>query len=305
MTAAEICAEFDRDGFVILPRFFGPEEVCDAVADLPSEFPTADEFHSDADPARNRRFRDEFGGITAFPVESMALDLLSVHPRLVDLATALLGEDDLRGYSIEFWAKYTGAADYDQPFHRDYLNHTVLVPSADAPASQVEMFVYLSDVTEDLGPIALLPRRYAPDPPALPNWYPAFCGQLDEEHPGWVSPTGRPGWYEHEVKATGPAGTVIVYRIDTFHRGPNLARPGGADSPSTPTSARRPMTGSRGEPGPTERTEDPRGQASSPAASPNQLRLFGFPPPGHAYWTDATLDGVAERYPGFDPEPWR
>ena len=88
---------------------------------------------------------------------------------LIDLAAALLGDDDLRSYSIEFWAKYSGAADYDQPFHRDYLNHTVLVPSADAPPSQVEMFVYLSDVAEDLGPIALLPRRHARDVPALPE----------------------------------------------------------------------------------------------------------------------------------------
>ena len=41
------------------------------------------------------------------------------------------------------------------------------------------------------------------------------------------------------------------------------------------------------------------------AASPQQLCLFGFPPPGHAYWTDATLKGLAQRYPGFDPAPWR
>jgi hypothetical protein len=41
------------------------------------------------------------------------------------------------------------------------------------------------------------------------------------------------------------------------------------------------------------------------AASPRQLELVGFPPPGHPYWTPATLAGVALRYPRLDLTPWR
>jgi hypothetical protein len=52
-----------------------------------------------------------------------------VAPRLVELAAELLSDDDLGSYSIELWAKYTAAADYDQPFHCDYLNHSLLVPT--------------------------------------------------------------------------------------------------------------------------------------------------------------------------------
>jgi hypothetical protein len=33
-------------------------------------------------------------------------------------------------------------------------------------------------------------------------------------------------------------------------------------------------------------------------ATPRQLALLGFPPPGHPYWTEATLDGTAQQYPG-------
>ncbi|MEM9132278.1 MAG: hypothetical protein AAGA59_15350 [Actinomycetota bacterium] len=40
-------------------------------------------------------------------------------------------------------------------------------------------------------------------------------------------------------------------------------------------------------------------------ASPRQLELFGFPPAGHPFWTDRTLDGLALRYPGIDTAPWR
>ena len=40
-------------------------------------------------------------------------------------------------------------------------------------------------------------------------------------------------------------------------------------------------------------------------ATPRQLAFFGFPPPGHPYWTEATLDGTAQRYPGLNMTPWR
>jgi len=40
-------------------------------------------------------------------------------------------------------------------------------------------------------------------------------------------------------------------------------------------------------------------------ATPRQLALFGFPLPGHPYWTEATLAGTAQRYPGLNMTPWR
>jgi hypothetical protein len=33
--------------------------------------------------------------------------------------------------------------------------------------------------------------------------------------------------------------------------------------------------------------------------------VLGFPPPGHPYWTEETLTGVAARYPMLDLSPWR
>ncbi len=40
-------------------------------------------------------------------------------------------------------------------------------------------------------------------------------------------------------------------------------------------------------------------------ASPDQLTVLGFPAPGHPFWTDQTLAGVARRYPGLDLTPWQ
>src|SRR5689334_24092614 len=34
--------------------------------------------------------------------------------------------------------------------------------------------------------------------------------------------------------------------------------------------------------------------------SPEDLALFNIPRPGHAFWTAATVDGLAQKYPGLD-----
>jgi hypothetical protein len=304
VSAGDVKQQFHSDGFVVLPAFLSHEELQAATADLPAVFPTAAEFHRDPSAERHRRFRDEFGGITSFPIDSTALNLLAVHPRLIGLAQMLLADDDLRSYSIEFWAKYTGAADYEQAFHRDYLNHTLLVPADDAPPSQVEMFVYLSDVSPELGPISLLPRAHAAGAGALPNWYPPSDGVVDPDHPEWVSPAGRPDWYEHEVRATGPAGTVVAYRIETFHRGTDLRLEGGSRF-TIHTNFRRATSEWITRRAWTDAAND--GSAWTEfvgVASPPQLQLFGFPPPGHPYWTSSTIEAIQQRYPGLDPTVW-
>lgn len=43
----------------------------------------------------------------------------------------------------------------------------------------------------------------------------------------------------------------------------------------------------------------------APAVAARQLGLFGFPPPGHPYWTPDALAGMALRYPGLDLSPWK
>jgi hypothetical protein len=39
-------------------------------------------------------------------------------------------------------------------------------------------------------------------------------------------------------------------------------------------------------------------------ATPRQREMLGFPAPGHPYWNDETLRGVAARYPKIDMTPY-
>ncbi|MEY2418444.1 MAG: hypothetical protein QOG90_1124 [Actinomycetota bacterium] len=296
-------SDFARDGFAVIPEYLSTDELAGGQAGLPQLFPTADEFHDDVDPARNKRFRDEFAGITNFPFDSVELSLLAVHPRLITLAEELLGTDDLRVYSIEAWAKYTGAAAYEQEHHRDYLGHSVVVPDPNRPPAQVEMFVYLSDVTPEHAPPSFVALEHTRHLPSLPNWLPRDRVRDDGEHPTWVSHDLWPELYAREVSGTGRAGTVVAYRIETFHRATDLTARRGARY-TLHVNFRRtdaewinrrawPLSG-----------DSAAWDAFVARASVRQLVVFGFPPPGHPYWTGETLAGTALRYPGFDPDPW-
>ena len=294
--------EWQQHGFVILPGFIPPAELRPALAELPAMYPTADGFHDGTDGRRDRFTVDEWAGIDSFPFPSTELSLLTVSDRVIDLAAALLAEGDLRISSAEAWAKYTGAAEYDQPLHRDYLGHTLLVPAAAPRFRQLELFIYLVDVPEALGPPSLLSRTRTTGLPAKPNWLPRADG-ADAEG-GWVATTGSPDLYEAEVRAAGPAGTVVAWEPGTFHRGTALTLPRGARY--TMHLAYRPAHAEWAQRMPwVNRSHEPAWYQFVDRATPRQLALFGFPPPGHPYWTDATLAGTAQRYPGLNLTPWR
>jgi hypothetical protein len=294
--------EWQTHGFVILPGFVPAEELKSALNELPVMYPTAEGFHDGTDKRRDRFTVDEWAGISSFPFRSTELSLLAVSDRVVDLAEALLADTDLRIYSAEAWAKYTGAADYDQPMHRDYLNQTLMVPTDDPRFRQLEMFIYLVDVPEELGPPSMLSRTKTPELPAKPNWYPREGG-ADPEW-GWVETSGSPDLYDGEDRAAGPAGTVVAWAPGTFHRGTALTLPRGARY--TIHLAYRPARAEWGQRMSwVSRSHEPDWYRFVPRATPRQLALFGFPPPGHPYWTDATLTGTAQRYPDLNMTPWR
>jgi hypothetical protein len=223
MDLAKAADEWRAQGFVVLPGYLA-DVVGPAVGELGLMFLSPEGFHSGSDPRRERFLGDEFNGIDSFPFASTELSLMAVHERLITLASTLLGDEDVRIYSAEVWAKFTGAAEYDQDMHRDYLNHTILVPSKEY--RQLEMFVYLVDVPEELGPPHLLPNTAVSNTelPAVPNWFP----RTDVDVTSRFVARGSPELYAREVSAAGPAGTVVAFEQGTFHRGTGLSRPGGA-----------------------------------------------------------------------------
>jgi hypothetical protein len=216
MDLTDAAAAWRREGFVVLPGYLDGPELKAAQRDLPTVYPTADEYHAAPGEGRNRTYTgDEFGGIIAFPFPTVALCALVVHDKLLDLAEAVFETTDIRIYASELWAKYSGAASYEQEHHRDYLNHTPLVPAADDLRwLGLEIFIWLSDVPEDHGPTHVVPLGDTAGVPPLPHGYlrserPDFYG----ERVVWSWPSGDgpglqhghiPPWHRDHGTPRGP-----------------------------------------------------------------------------------------------------
>ncbi|OYW21600.1 MAG: hypothetical protein B7Z43_09995 [Sphingomonas sp. 12-62-6] len=130
-TPEESLTTWHRDGAVVLDRFFTDDEIAAVRADCDAIF-------AGRAKAAEAIDRKPGGGIGVFdPAQfrnqeqlpfaaSTAINLIGLHPRLIAYARAALGVEDVRLYQCDAWAKYTGDADYDQPFHCDFKNHNQL-----------------------------------------------------------------------------------------------------------------------------------------------------------------------------------
>jgi hypothetical protein len=279
------------EGWCLVDGLLTAKEVQAAQAALPDLFPTAEEFARDQDPDRNRPFRvDSHDVLPVFPFESSALNDIVLHDRIIDLAEEFLGQTDIRLYQGMVSAKYSdGAPDDEQLLHVDYGNHTLVVPRADVGYQQLELFIYLNDVTPETAATRMVSRR--------------LTGHIPTERT-YLSLTDYAELYQAEVPASGRAGSILAYRPDVYHRGVRMTAPGAARF-MLHVSYKPVATdwlGSQAWPGAAEGMAWHRFMAQT---SLRQLSALGFPAPGHPYWNEATLSGVAARYPSLDMTPWR
>ena len=143
--------QWDRTGWCVLEAIIPEGDLAAAQGDLRRFFPSAAAFAADVDPERNLQFRTASDAVLPkFPFDSDAVNGLVLHDSLVDLAEEFLESRDIRLYQGLLSAKYSdGAPDYEQLLHADYGNHTLVVPRHDVGFQQLEMFVYLSDVSPE------------------------------------------------------------------------------------------------------------------------------------------------------------
>src|SRR5689334_23029194 len=145
MRVPDRCVTELRDqGFLRFEGFLAPGELAAAQEALWLHYPRPEAYF--ADPAAHAALgADQWAGLVRAPWRSWSLNRLAFHPDLLDLAERFLGSPDLRLYEAELWAKYAGAADYEQRHHRDLGNHTLVVPSRADPATQLTSWILLSD----------------------------------------------------------------------------------------------------------------------------------------------------------------
>lgn len=287
ITAAQI-RHYLEHGYVVIPRFLTPAELRKGRAGMSRYFPSADEL--EATPERYGFIYDDPENLQVeFPFADDGLNDIATHPELIAFVQKVLGTDDIRLSQSAIWAKYAGLGHYEQGLHLDYQGNTLVVPRDDGSYRQVNMILYYTDVTADLGPTHVVSQTQTRD---LPLW-----------------PTHRwrktsPELYRHEQPVVVRAGGLLIFSMRTWHRASAITAETGArfSHHFVWRAAEHDFQGyhlysRHGE------NEDL--QAFLSRATPAQRQVLGFPGPGDPYWTDETLAAVQLRYPEMDLSAYR
>jgi hypothetical protein len=289
--------QWHNDGFVIIEDFFTPDEIAPLFDDFEALYgrrapdqAVAVALNKKVAGVLGKSHPKQFQNIDSLPYEaSIDLNLISLHPAVIALAKAILAVSDVHLYQSHTWAKFTGEADYDQPHHCDFGNHTLTVPSDLAHQRSVDFIAYITDVQDDLGALHYVTK---PDSNRILG-----AGEVR------ATEASQAALKNVERSATGRAGTLVAHSIDTFHRGTNLIRPEGRRYTMTfgYKAAGNDMIGyhvwQSSPQKPWERVLN--------HASPEQLACLGIPKPGADYWTPRTLRLTQDRWPGWDLSAWR
>ena len=287
-------AELRKHGFTIVKNFLREDELVRALGAFHQYYPSEQELH--ATPSRYGGLFDDPDSLQSeFPFASSAgagasyLNHISTHPAILSAVKRYLVQEDIRLSQAAVWAKYAGVGNYEQGLHFDYQGNTLVVPRDDGDYQQINLILYYTDVTEGLGPTAVVSKAKTK---SLPLWPPFKTRQK------------HPELYKIEQKVVVPAGTLLMFTMSTLHRATAMTAQEGArySHHLVYRSGRHDFQGYHqwsklGE------NADLEGFVTS--AMPEQRHALGFPPPEDEYWTPATLKAVKLRYPGMDVGPYR
>ena len=284
--------EWRREGFTLIPEFFSTEEILPIIEDFQELYEDRGQGEGVGTPLNKKEegaigagHPKQFMNIDSLPYNaSSAINLISLHPALINFAKSLLDVDDVHLYQSHTWAKYTGEADYDQAFHCDFGNHTLTVPADDVSLRTVDFVLYLTDVTDAHGALHYVTKT---DSDRILGSGAVFAKD-DQQF----------ALKEKERSAAAPAGSLLAHSIDTFHRGTNLTEIDGHRFTMTVgyKASGNEMIGFHV----WQSAADRPWPIVLNNATPEQLQCLGIPMPGDVFWTDRTLKLTQLRWPEWD-----
>ena len=288
-------------GFVLVPNLV---DVVQPLAEMRQRYPPDTPCTPDFGSGERRQF----------PFAEPGLNQVTVHPSLLAAVRQLLGTHDIRLIQSVAWAKYgtpsTGpASNRDQRMHMDYGNNMWTHPPTQPDV--VAAIVYYSDTRDTGGATTVVPRQ--PDDPVYTRPFSHMPGigglpfandrQTAEAQMEGKTADIRQVCYARETPVPAPAGSALLYRLDTWHRGTpvrdgqvryvhNLAwRRGDAPGVSTWNA------------GFTRTMYDGHFERFIASLTPEQLETLGFPSLDSEIWQSQEMhEAVRARYAwaGFD-----
>jgi len=282
-------AQWESEGWCVVPGAIPPDALAGAQDAVHRYFPTPAEM-AERGGAGSGQWHTWDAPWPEFPFHSARLNALVLHDNVIDIAEELLGSPELTCYMGIVTAKYAHqSSGYNQLLHTDYPNHMLVVPRHERGYQQVEFFVYLTDVTAEDGATRFVSWQRTKDIPV-------------ERHT--LNLVDYADLYDDAAVAAAPAGSLVAYRPDVYHRSVDHTDPARYRVMIHVSFHHRGAVWGGYQAWPFrgfsfELAKYVRG------ATPRQLALLGVPEPGHPYWNEETVAGVGARYPGLDMSPWR
>ena len=292
MDAAAVAARIADTGFTVIPDFLTGVELDRATAALDNYFPDPDASNNSSLDVASLKHA------VPFPLSDNVLNQVPIDPRVLEVASHLLGTHDLRLTSAFTQAKYGTdfGETHDQSLHNDAWSVNSLVPPrVDGPYQRFFGILYLTDVTEETAPTYVVGRAAAVNAPLM-----TASGKAAYDRSEFES------LYKMERPVLASRGSLLLFVGDIVHRGSAYAAARGRRLAFF-FNLHSPAAG----------WTDKHIWSSRPAApnweilatllaqaSPEQRSVLGFPSPDDPYWTEDTVCRVKELYPGMDVGPY-
>lgn len=304
---------FRRDGFIIVDGLFDPEEMAAARSSMEelfygksfSEYLAEYDRTGKAGPVEVRAMVsiDNNGyteyGSAQFPTGLEALDRLITNEEYLRIFAQCLGTNDVSYCNSGLFMR-SGPTDQRhsehpwQGYHVDHFTNSFLPPSeAIGLYEYINSWVFLHDIDTDGAPIHVIPGSHH----QATYVFLRLGSHIDDirKAPELAEP----------IPAVAKAGSVLLYSSCLIH----------AASPFTNMRKQRAVwTLSMGR-GDTSAWTRLTNAWNSPErafferfwqkTTPMVRSLFGWPAPGHAYYTEKTLKGIAIQFPNMDLSPYQ
>ena len=261
----EQIATYLEQGFIIIENFLTADEALAARQGFYAFFaPPYDQYIADG---RHNNTPQQ----VLFPWDHSGLNHVTTHPDLIDAAERILQTREIRLCEGHLGIKYAGQ-EHGYNFHIDYGNNTLGPIIEPDDFMNLVCFYCFDDVREGMAPIRMVPN-------------------------------GRPE--EEAVPMIVPGGSVCLYSVFTRHAASPFTQPRGHRPAMWVGFTRKDRPWDGGRAFAYKSGADYPGMARfMAAATPRQLELLGFPPPGDALWTESFTRAMAQRYEGFDTTPY-
>ncbi|MBM3264009.1 MAG: phytanoyl-CoA dioxygenase family protein [candidate division Zixibacteria bacterium] len=306
---------FYRDGYLIIPDVFSAEEMDAACAAMEQIFygkPFV-EWREDFEAGQtDKKVSDGFTtthnhseGRSQFPVGMDALDRLIENKTYLDIFEQLLG--DKATYCNAHLFMRSGPTDKrhaEHPwegYHIDHYTNCLLPPFHDTGRfDYVNSGAYLHDVEEDGAPMLVIPGSHVQAADTFSRGFSA-----DNVAGGSLKDIRKAPELAPPKRATGTRGSAAFYSSYLIHAAQPFQNKRKQRAFWTLSMCRR--------------DNDRWTRFSNPfiygernfmmpfftKTTPRVRSLFGWPEPGHPYYTPQTVGLIEQTYPGIDMTPYR